>query len=125
MPAAQFAAVAHRALAEASPEGRELIIARQEHAREIKKLRAGFAIELAAARNEVVVAARAEYGRQVEHLKARFAAENQALRDELSAARTAIDDLRTSNEAYRQRLRACDLVNKLIIAASRGEETTK
>jgi hypothetical protein len=125
MPAAQFAAVAHRALVEASPEGRELIIARQEHAQQIKKLRAGFAVELAATRNNVLVAARAEYGRQIEQFKARFAAENQASRDELSAARAEIESLRANNETYRQRLQACDLVNKLIVAAARGEEITK
>jgi hypothetical protein len=123
MPAAQFAAVAHRALIEASPEGRKLIIAQQEHAQQIKKLKAEFAVELAAVRDDVLAAARAQYGGQIEQLKAKFAAENQALRDELSAARTEIDSLQASNEAYRQRLQACDLVNKLITAAARGEIT--
>ena len=125
MPAAQFAAVAHRALVESDPKALELWIARREHAQQIKKLKAEFAIDLVAARQDVLVAAGAEYGRQMEQLKAKFAAENQALRDELSGARTEIDDLRASNEAYRQRLRACDLVNRLITAAARGEEITK
>jgi hypothetical protein len=121
MGAARFAA----ALALADPEARQLAVARAEHHTEIKELKAGFAIELVATRDKVLAAARAEYGRQIEQLEARFVAENQALRHELATAHATIENLQTSNAAYRQKLQACDLVNKLITAAARGEEITK